>query len=151
MAIFTVHSRGEPERDAVFVADGFSWAALLFTGFWALWHRMWIVAAIVFAVMVAGSYGGLALGAPDELITGVNLALSLLLGAEAQDLRRWSLARRGFREIATVGGGNIEEAELRFFAVNLRQHGGPPAAGIPAPRVPPAADREPLGLFHPPG
>ena len=30
-------------EDAIFVPDAFSWGGFVFTGFWALWNRMWIV------------------------------------------------------------------------------------------------------------
>ena len=33
--------------------DGFSWAAFVLTFLWALWNRMWIVAAVILAVMAA--------------------------------------------------------------------------------------------------
>ena len=37
---------------AVFVPDGFSWAVFVFTGLWALWNRMWFVAALVIAYLL---------------------------------------------------------------------------------------------------
>ena len=54
MTIFTVLEPpdGNPERVA-FVREGFSWSALLLTVLWAVWHRMWVVAALLFALTTA--------------------------------------------------------------------------------------------------
>ena len=42
MAIYSVHNRdGASDEQAIFVAEGFSTGALVFTVLWAAWHRMW--------------------------------------------------------------------------------------------------------------
>ena len=121
---------------AVFVPDGFSWAGFVFTGLWALWNRMWIVAALVIAVMLLAGL------LSPELQFAVSLGLSLVLGVFASELRHWSLARRGFVEIGTSHGDNAEEAELRFYAQR-----NPRALRIPKLAQVTAMDHEPLGLF----
>ena len=121
---------------AVFVPDGFCWAGFALTGLWALWNRMWIVAALVIAVMLlAGLLSA-------ELQFAVSLGLSLVLGVFASELRHWSLARRGFAEIGTSHGDTAEEAELRFYAQS-----SPRALRIPKLAQVTAMDHEPLGLF----
>jgi hypothetical protein len=107
-----------PDRDALFVRDGFSWAALLFGPFWALWHRLWWVALGMFAV-------ALALAATEALLaldpaTGSVLwtAISLIFGFEGNDWRRAGLAARGFVERGPVSGADIGEAELRWFSAH---------------------------------
>src|SRR5262245_20792203 len=108
---YTVHTRRGPWSDSdlggqqtVFVKEGFSWGAFLFSALWALWHRMWLAALII----VAGSMGLALLGdlldIPPALDGTLALAWALLIGFEAQDWRRRALARRDFAEVAVVSG-----------------------------------------------
>src|SRR5262249_12705749 len=59
MRIYTVFLRKAadplftPDLDAVFVREGFNWAAFFFTWIWALVNRLWIAAALLFAGDVA--------------------------------------------------------------------------------------------------
>ena len=46
MKIFLVHTL--PGHDPKVVRDGFSLTAFIFTGFWALWNRMWFLKIIIF-------------------------------------------------------------------------------------------------------
>ena len=114
--------------DAIFVSDGFSWGAFVFTWLWALWNRMWIVAVIVISVLLIAS---LLPPAPQILLS---LAVSILMGLHANDLLGWSLARRGYSEIALGNGNSLEEAELNFYA-----------DGVSIPSQP--VDHDTLGLF----
>ena len=93
--------------------DGFSWGAFVFTGVWALWNRMWIVGAIVAAILLLGTV------LPPALQFLLMLAVNILMGLHANDLLGWSLARRGYSEIALGNGNSLEEAELLFYADGL--------------------------------
>jgi hypothetical protein len=148
MAVFTVYSKAGSHEDAIFVEDGFSWGAFLFTGLWALWNRMWIVAAVVIAALIALSTGTTAIGLSEGFAGLLNLALSLLFGLEAQDLKRWSLERRGYRQVGLISAADISEAELRFFGSVERDITIAPAQhSMPAlPSV--RGEPEPLGLFN---
>jgi hypothetical protein len=118
--IYTVHVRrarsgATADRDLVLVKEGFSWPAFFFTLLWALWHRLWL-----FAVLIAAS--GVALGLAVEyfqlgpvLETALGLAWSVLIGFEANDLRRRALAWRGFALTDVVMGRSLAAAEHRFF------------------------------------
>jgi hypothetical protein len=118
--------------DAIFVPDAFSWGGFVFTGFWALWNRMWIVGAIVISIMLLGS------ALPPALQFLLNLGVSILMGLHANDLLRWSLPRRGFLDIGVSKGSTLEEAELRYYA-----------DGVSAPSIslPVSKDFDTLGLF----
>jgi hypothetical protein len=162
MAVYTVHEpplRGSataaPER-FIFVRDGFSLAALLFGPLWMLRHRMWLV-LLGYAVVVAALatllhfYGS----------TGANaivwLLLAFLLAFEAATLRRFTLARRGYRNIGVVVGDDLEAAERRFFDSWVQGNsstrrdgaaGSPTLARVPQPRP---SGPDVLGLFPQPG
>lgn len=145
MAIYSVHNRSAaPADEAIFVKEGFAWAAFVFTLLWALWHRMWIVAAIVFSITVAIAALGSWLGLGDAPVNLASLAGSLVLGFEGNDLRRWSLARQGYKELALTAGRDIDEAELRFFAAQAPFR--LPALNSVPPKLRPEA-HDPLGLF----
>ena len=49
------------------------------------------------------------------LVGLAGLALSLLIGFEADTLRRWGLRRRGWAALGTVTGKTASECERRFF------------------------------------
>jgi len=128
MTIFAVLEPpdGKPERVA-FVPEGFSWGALLFTVLWALWHRMWIVAAILFAL-------GAALTIATNLgVLGVNFATLLHVGIavifafEARNLKVRSLERAGFHRAGLVQASNGDVAELTYFASRAPVAPEPPA------------------------
>ena len=111
MVTYTVHERNETsgtlaERaDAVtFVYDGFAWLALVFPILWLLYHRMWLV-LVGLVVVFAAMQGVLLLaGLADQVQGWAVVGVSILFAFQANDLRRWSLARKGFRFAGPVSG-----------------------------------------------
>ena len=118
MRVFTVHIRRpplDPEQDIRLVKEGFSWPAFFFTLLWALWCRLWLVAAgILAAEMLLNTLLGL-LGADVLTSAAVSLAFSVLLGVFGNDLKRWTLFRSGYLEVAVVTGDDPDAAERRFW------------------------------------
>ena len=115
MRLYTVHVRDNLE-DAVFVRDGFAWLAFLFPAIWLLVHRLWWE-TLGYLVLVALLFAGLnAAGVTAIAIQVAFAALNLLVGFEANELRRSALDRRGWTEMGSVVARNAEEAEVRFFA-----------------------------------
>jgi len=117
MRLYTVHQNPDPlaGADLDFVKEGFCWPALFVPLLWSLWHRLWLVALLV--LVGGGVVDALALwlGWSDAMITALTLAVAVLYAAEANDLRRWTLRRRGWREVAVASGRTLAEAEQRFF------------------------------------
>jgi hypothetical protein len=136
MLTFTVHEPPNPPADRVdraeslvFVKDGFSWLAALFAPLWLLAHRLWwpLLAFMLLA-------GGLQLvkqtmGVDQRWVGLAMLAVNLLIGFEADSLRRWSLERRGWRMLGSVSGKTAADCERRFFETWL------PSQPIIAPRA----------------
>ena len=121
MALFNVfeHSTGDPSR-AVFVKEGYAFAALIFTVLWALWHRMWVVSAILFTILallnIAAGQWGL-----QPVVAGLlESAVGLIFGFEARRLWVMSLERGGYRNMGIVEGSNREAAELGYFSRGQR-------------------------------
>ena len=118
---------GTLER-AVLVKDGFSWGAFVFSFFWFFAHRLWVAGLIV---LIAAA----ALGAALQLLrigagAGVSAAFlfALLVGLEANSLRRWTLARSGRPAVDVVRSCDREEAETKAFARWLGEAPSGPAA-----------------------
>jgi Protein of unknown function (DUF2628) len=166
MSVYTVH---EPPRRAgaaaadveriAFVRDGFSWWAFLFAPLWMLRHRMWLV--LIGYVVIAGAIEVPVKlsGAPGFAASVIGLLLGLLVGLEAGTLRRFTLNRRGWKNLGVVSGDDLEDAERRFFDAWLQRKSSPsngPPAPMPGPASAAPSWRGPLGsdvigLFPEPG
>ncbi len=117
--VYTVHIRmwsNAADREAVFVREGFSWPAFFLTFVWALWHRLWLTALIVFAIAVALSLVMDFFGFDDVISTILTVAMAAIIGWEANDWRRRALERRGYVNAGVVAAPTLAEAERRFFA-----------------------------------
>jgi hypothetical protein len=116
MRAYTVHAppdEAEPERFA-FVKDGFSWPALFVPILWVLWHRLWLALVWYLAWLLTLAWVDRLAG--EGFATALAIVGAVWLAAEGNDIRRRSLASRGWRELGAAGGKNLEEAEVRFFA-----------------------------------
>lgn len=119
---FTVHeppgiagTRLERAEQLLFVQDGFSWRAALFSPFYLLLRGEWLALVAYAAATVVLTWALRLIGAGNEWFGLAFVLLNVITGFEMADLKRWSLARRGWQEIATVSGGGLEDAERRFF------------------------------------
>lgn len=121
MALFTVLEPPHGEIDKVtFVKEGFAPGALVFTALWAIWHRMWVVAAILFALLVAISLS-VSLGGLDPAMASLfEIAVGVIFGFEARRLWIMSLERSGYRQTGLIEASNQEAAELAYFAKRPR-------------------------------
>lgn len=156
MRAYTVHAPpGEPQPERfAFVKDGFSWPALFIPPLWMLWRRMWVALlgtiAFVLVVAVIDAYVG------DPFDTIVAIAGALILGFEGNNIRRASLASRGWRDVGSAAGGNLEEAEISFFAgwaeasPQLPRDANRPAAAYSAQGAAVQSEEPILGLFPEP-
>ncbi len=125
MRFYTIHAPRRPWastetsiEEARAVKDGFSWPAFVFSFIWALWHRLWLVAAAIFVAEFAiGLLVGLiGLGAVANGV--LSLGTALIVGWLANDLRRDHLERIGLTDLGVVIAGNGEDAIERYFTEN---------------------------------
>jgi hypothetical protein len=76
---------------------------------------MWIVLAFYIAATAGLTLLGQSAVAPESAIFVGSIALNLILGLEGNDLYRWTLARRRYREQSVVVGSDLVTAEQRYF------------------------------------
>ncbi len=133
MAVYTVHAPKESELQKagdlgayverfIFVPERFSLLAMLFALPWLLVHRLWLASLAFVVVVVALNAIGAALGLDEQTLGFFSLALSVLVGFEAHNLRRWSLERSGYTLAGVVSASSREEAEHKFFSQWLHEH-----------------------------
>ena len=118
MRFYTVHvrpTRPLADPDAVLVKEGFSWPAFLFGPLWSLWHRLWLGTLFWFigALSLSLVVDVLAPGDVGQGVTGLLYALAT--GLHANDVRRWTLGRAGYRLDDVVAGRGMAEAERRWL------------------------------------
>ena len=130
MVTYTVHERedasgniAERADGVVFVREGFAWLALFVPVLWLAYYRMWIVLAGFVGVLAAMQIGLAAAGLADDAAAWATIALSLVFAFQANDLRRWSLARRGYRFAGPVTGSSRADCEAQFFEAWLAAQG----------------------------
>ncbi len=161
MPLYTVHApatlpgdRAPDPMSYILVKEGFCWPAFFIAELWLLFRRMWIVflAYVIVAAVVAAI--GARVGGP---LPGLFLVLAhFLFAIEGNQLRRWTLSRRGYRLVDVVEGGRLYEAELRFFhdrpdAAPPTRPPEPPKPVVVPPSRPSAEAGEVVGLFPAPG
>lgn len=122
MQTYTVHEPSEASRDKIeraeqltFVKDGFSLPAALLAPLWLLANRLWLALAGYVGAIVVLELLGWVLGLGQPAIQWLIFALHLLIGFEADSIRRWTLARNGYTLVGSVTGRSGDECERRFF------------------------------------
>jgi hypothetical protein len=128
LQIYTVHEPPQPPAEKlergeslVFVRDGFSWMAALFAPIWMLAHRMWLVLIGYVVLQAALELSLTGLGAAPQWLGASAVGMHVALGFEASSLRRWTLARKGWRMLGAVTGTSAIDAERRFFQAWLAE------------------------------
>ena len=127
MRVFTVHAdprRRAPDNEAVLVKEGFCWPAALFTVLWALWHRLWLAAALMVAVGIGLGLGMDYAGLSPVAVGAVQAGYVLLIGFSANDWRRRKLARQGLTLVDVAAADGLLGAERRFFETRYKMADG---------------------------
>jgi hypothetical protein len=122
MHIYTVHlnpKAAEPLENAIFVKEGFSWLATIFTFFWMIYHRIWWAAIAIMVYNMAVAYLQETQILSAEIATIINVAVVVIIGLSAGDWYRDTLRRRGYVLTEIVSGMNEEQAEQRFLDLYL--------------------------------
>jgi hypothetical protein len=122
MAVYTVHepplkrdqTAPDPER-FVFVRDGFAFWAFVLGPLWMLRYRLWLVFTCYMVLTIALQVALRMAGAATAVTVTVSFLIALLVGLEAATLRRFTLSRRGWKNVGIVVGDDLDAVERRFF------------------------------------
>lgn len=131
MTLYTVLEPPDADPGKVaFLPEGFSWGALVFTVLWALFHRLWLVAALIFAGFTLLNVA-VQLDMLDPTIASLlQIGVALLLGFEGRNLQASALERAGYRRTGLIQATERDAAELAYFAgrapAPVRYRGAPP-------------------------
>lgn len=119
---YTVHEHEDAPADRVdraeelvFIKDGFNFSAALFAPVWLLANALWIEFGIYALAVTSVSLLADVVGFGGFWAGFAIAVIHLLVGAEADSLKRFALERRGWHAVGTVVGNNSAECERRFF------------------------------------
>lgn len=118
MRIYSVHLRRhglDPDRDIKLVKEGFSWPAFFLGALWALWHRLWVPAAIIFVAYISVGLASAKAGLDPFSQISLFLGLAVIVGYVAGDLRCRKLAQLGFAFGGVVQGQDSDLALYRYL------------------------------------
>lgn len=108
MNIYTAHTK--PRRPPVLLREGFAWGGFVFGPLWLLAQGAWI--AGVLALCADTLAWGLL---HDGLRFPALASIGWLVGLFGQDMRRWSLERRGFHEVHVIAAPDEDTALARLL------------------------------------
>ena len=122
MKTFTVYEppnsaadRLDRAESLVFVKEGFNWVAAAFTPFWLLVNQLWMALIAFIGAVLLIRAGFWLFGINPRARPYLIGALQLIVGLEADTVKRWTLERNGWQPAGSVNGRDAEECERRFF------------------------------------
>jgi hypothetical protein len=104
-----------PEAEAVFVRDGFSWWGFILPPAWLLIRRLWLLAALVICCYILAGAAAQKWQL-EPLPLAVWLISSLWVGLEGGHVRAQIMQKRGWTLAKVVSARNLEEAELFYYS-----------------------------------
>lgn len=161
MATFTVHfsKNADPSRiddealaNAVLIKDGFSYRAFAFNFLWFFWNRLWLAGLAVLGGLIVLDVLLDVFHVNHFFSFLASVLYMVLIGFEANSLKRWTFGRNG-RPVASIVAGKDEiEAEAKMLVLGLshKDHHRPHSTPHPAPKspfTPSGATPSALGLF----
>lgn len=117
MKIFTIHLlKKEKEIDEVcFIEEGFSFTAFVFNIAWLFFHRLWLQAIMLFAILVLINELH-SIGVFTKLIKILlSSAVCAYIGFAGRDFLRWRLYREGYEFKDVVVANSVDEAEYKYI------------------------------------
>jgi hypothetical protein len=118
MRIYTVHELSNAPIDSkglVFVREGFSWLAFLLPALWLAFKCQWIALAAYIGLGYIMLILATTFNFDKNTVAIILLALHIYFGLSANDIYRWILDCRGYRDIGITNGHTLIEAECNFL------------------------------------
>jgi hypothetical protein len=122
----------------VFVKEGFAVGAFAIPALWLLSNRLWL--ELIFYILLSAALMMLItlLGGSQAAAGWATFVFNLILGLEARNIHRSTLARKGYELIGVVTGRDLADAERRFLSEWLPEAGWTTAVttATPSPFTP---------------
>tara|TARA_B100000029_G_scaffold515698_1_gene624047 strand:- start:1856 stop:2248 length:393 start_codon:yes stop_codon:yes gene_type:complete len=121
MRVYAVYEQaGETGRDAeedvILVKEGFCWPVAFVPLIWLLYHRLWIVSLTVMVLLVGAGMAPVFFRGSEPYAALGLVALSLVFGAEGNNIRQYFLVSSGYSFTGVVVGRNEPDAAMRLFS-----------------------------------
>lgn len=146
MNIYSIFiNNNDEDSEPIVVKQGFSIWAAVFNALWALYHRMWIIAAIAIMVdalplLLVNHH------LYDELSFVMRIAIALIFGFMAPEMREHTLKSRGYTLSDILVAASEPEAELKFFE---RSHATPSSPVLPEEDNNSSKNSNPFAMYEP--
>ena len=124
MKTFRIYCSGQNIREQrpVFIEEGFSFMAMIFSFFWFLYHALLLEAITFlisqFALTLVSDFIGY------KIYLALQIIVYLAIGVFAGQIRIMSLERSGYKFTDIIVAKNHEEARLNFFKNYLSKDDG---------------------------
>lgn len=109
----------------MFIPEGFNLMAFIFTFLWALYHRLWAVALLFFALPVMATLYGNFMHLHPSSVMILDLGIRVIVALLANDLWRSSLERKGWITTDVIVANSMLEASHRFYDRHAGRHPQP--------------------------
>ncbi len=114
MNIYSVYvNTTENNKNPILIPQGFSFVAGIFNTFWALYHKMWLLA--LFAVIISAIANP---AQPSYIVYGLNVGVLFIFGFFASEMREYYAKKKGFKLDDIILAHSEEEAEVRYYMRN---------------------------------
>lgn len=151
--VLTAPAATDPDRDTIFIRDGFSWFAFLFPLPWLLFRRLWLTALVAVAlyllsIFIAEQYG------LDTVPIAFSFLLSLWAALEGGEARMHRLEGLGWQVDRIMAAPSVADAEAMYFgekAATTRRQPAEPLPVLPTARPVAQSQAVALGLIGPQG
>jgi len=109
--IFGIYCSKADKNHVIAIQEGFSFYALIFGIFWALYHRIWTAVIVTFLIAIFCTFFTSKLG--NMTCFFLNNLMMLVYGFFGQDMLAYKLSNQ-YYFADTVIAHNAEEAEIKY-------------------------------------
>lgn len=111
MNIYSVYTdSSKKDNEVILIKQGFSFIAGFFNFFWALYHRMWLIAIFLMILSFVISADG-----PSFIAYCVNLVILFIFGFFASEIREYYAIKSGYNLSDIILASSEEEAEVKYI------------------------------------
>ena len=111
MNIYSAYTdSSKKDNELILIKQGFSFIACFFNFFWAIYHRMWLIA--IFLMIISFIIGA---NEPSFIAYCVNLAILFIFGFFASEIREYYAIKNGYGLSDIILASSEEEAEIKYI------------------------------------